>query len=122
LRVFKAVTKNFVGSFKAENRSHSSKNFAVPKKSNEQRCVIKIYFLDSHLEFFLICVDAVSVEHRERFIKKYLRYQGKWRPIMLLTAATECSRGEIERRSPVAIFYVSSTCSLYVDVFSVSLH
>ena len=43
---------------------------------------LKIYFLDSHLDYFPDNCGAVSDEHGERFHQKIsdveMRYQGKW--------------------------------------------
>ncbi|UYV69545.1 hypothetical protein LAZ67_6003933 [Cordylochernes scorpioides] len=48
---------------------------------------LKIYFLDSHLDFFPDNLSAVSDERGERFHQDIssmeMRYQDKWSPIML---------------------------------------
>jgi len=48
---------------------------------------LKVYFLESHLDFFLKPLGAVSDKHGQRFhydiYTMYKRYQGKWSPGML---------------------------------------
>jgi hypothetical protein len=50
--------------------------------------LLKVYFLDSQIDFIPVNLGAVSAEHAERFHKDIStvekRYQGKWSPGMLV--------------------------------------
>jgi hypothetical protein len=54
---------------------------------------LKVYFLDSHLDFFPENLGAVSDEHGERFHQDISnmenRYQGKWSLSMLAEPSRE---------------------------------
>jgi hypothetical protein len=66
-QAFKNVTKSVLGNYKAENYHEIVSNLLIAYKAMGCNMSLKVHFLDSHLDFFLENLGAVSDEHGERF-------------------------------------------------------
>ncbi|UYV69537.1 hypothetical protein LAZ67_6003922 [Cordylochernes scorpioides] len=85
---------------------------------------LKIYFLDSHLDFFPDNLSAVSDERGERFHQDIssmeMRYQGKWSPIMLadycwtLKSDEQQAKSQVPHASMPALYFALGTSEIHV--------
>jgi hypothetical protein len=82
---FKNFTSNFLGNHKAENYCDLVSNLVQSHYGNNMS--LKVYFLDSHVDFFQENPGGVSYKHRQQFhqdistLEKW--NQGKWSPSTL---------------------------------------
>ena len=78
----KRICKNFLGNHKAANYQDVVQDLLTSCKAIGYNIILKIYFLESHLDFFPDNLSEVSDEHSERFHQDIMgmekRYQGKW--------------------------------------------
>jgi len=84
---FKKICKDFLGYHKAANCQDVVQDLLTSYKTMGCNMSLKIYFLESHLDFFQENLGEVSAEHGERFHQDILamekQYQGKWTSNML---------------------------------------
>ena len=85
---FKRICKDFLGNHKAAKYQDVVHDLLTPYKAMGCNMNLKIYFLESHLDFFFPeNLDEVSDDHGERFHQDILAmekwYQGKWTSSML---------------------------------------
>jgi hypothetical protein len=97
-RAFEAVATNFLGNFKTQNYESLARwRTSHSPQSHGMQSVIKINFLDPHLDFIPTNLGAVSDEHGERFhqgistMKK--QCWGTWSPRMLADCHWALVRG-----------------------------
>jgi hypothetical protein len=80
---FKRICKDFLGNLKAAN----FQDLLTSYKDMGCNMILKIHFLESHLEFFPENLGEVSDEHGDRFHQDIMDmeklYQGKWASGML---------------------------------------
>jgi len=84
---FKRIFKDFLGNHKAANHQDVVQDLLTSYRVMGCNMILKIHFLESHLDFFPENLGEVSEEHGERFHQDILamekRYQGKGTSSML---------------------------------------
>jgi len=94
---FKRICKHFLGNHKAANYQDVVQDLLTLYKAMGCNMSLKIYFLESHLDFFPENLSKVSDEQSERFHHNILamekRYQGKWTSSMLADYCWKLKRG-----------------------------
>ena len=79
---FSAVTKNFLGNFKAPNYRDLVKDRLTSFQQLGCNMSVKVHFLHSHLDYFPENLGEMSEEQGERFHQDLKtmekRYQGHW--------------------------------------------
>ena len=83
---FRNICQNFLGNHKTSNYKEKVNELLNSFEMMGYNMSLKIYFLNSHLDFFPANLGAVSNEHGERFHQDIYvfekGYQGKWTPSM----------------------------------------
>jgi len=84
---FKRICKDFLGNHKAANYQDVVQDLLTSYKAMGCNMSLKIYFLESYLDFFPENLSEVSDEHGERFRQDVMTMekwcQGKWTSSML---------------------------------------
>jgi hypothetical protein len=68
---WRAVTTNFLVNFKAKNYELRAEEFLIPHWSDGMQHIIKIQFLDSHLDILPTNLGAFCDDRGDAFVKKY---------------------------------------------------
>jgi len=84
---FKRICKDFLGNHKAANYQDVVQDLLTSYKAMGCNMSLKVYFLESHLDFFPENLSKLSDEHGERFQQDIMamknRYKVKWTSSML---------------------------------------
>jgi len=84
---FKKICNDFLGNHKAANHQDVVQDLLTSYKAMGCNMSLKIYFLESHLDFFPENLGEVTDEHGEIFHQGIMsmekRYQDKWASSML---------------------------------------
>ena len=87
LLLFKRMCKDFLGNHKATYYKDVVQDLLTSLKTMGWYLIVKIHFLESHLDFSPENLGEVSDEHGERFHQDFMttekRYQGMWTSCML---------------------------------------
>jgi len=79
---FKRICKDFLGNHKAANYQDVVQALLISYKAMGCNMILKIHFLESHLDFFPENLSKVSEEHGARFHQDILsmekQYRGRW--------------------------------------------
>ena len=106
---FVALTKSFLGNFRAPNYEELVDEMLKSYQELGARMSLKIHFFHSHLDFFPKNLGEVSDEHGERFHQEIAimetRYQGRFNPNMMgdycWTLQRESDSSSYKRKSKV---------------------
>jgi len=99
---FQSICTNFLGKVRSPDYVGHMETMLQTYRSMGCNMSLLIYFLPSHLDFFLSNLGDVSDEHEERFHQDISemekRFQGKWNPSMLADYSWSLKRGKLGAR------------------------
>ena len=76
--LFKRICKDFLGNHKAANYQDVVQDLLTSHKDMWCNMILKIHFLESHLDFFPENLGEVSDEHGERFHQDILAMEKQY--------------------------------------------